>query len=161
MILALTSIKVYAILDHIDGLLAKASSTSSPLEEILYHFSDVFNAAIVLFLTFSCLLLEFGALLLIVIWSNFITFAATYAEQRERSVLYFGKLGSLEGIVLVFLVLFSCINKTGLSFWHSSDFSLLPNYLILILLVLLGSFITTLNCLIRIGSCLKDFINFF
>ena len=160
-ILALTSIIVYVILDHIDGLQAKASSTSSPLGEILDHFSDVFNAAIVLFLTFSCLLLEFGALFLIVIWSNFIAFAATYVEQRERRVLYFGKLGSLEGIVLVLLVLFSCINKTGLFFWHNSDFSLLPNYLILISVVLLGSFITTLNCLIRIGNCPKDFINFF
>ena len=159
--LAISSIIVYVILDHIDGLQAKASSTSSPLGEILDHFSDVFNAAIVLFLTFSCLLLEFGALFLIVIWFNFIAFAATYMEQREKRILYFGKIGSLEGIILVLLELFSCINKTGLSFWHNSDFPLLPNYLILISVVLLGNFITALNCVIRIRSCPIDFINFF
>ena len=159
--LAISSIIVYVILDHIDGLQAKASRTSSPLGEILDHFSDVFNAAIVLFLTFSCLLLEFGALFLIVIWFNFIAFAATYMEQREKRILYFGKIGSLEGIILVLLVLFSCINKTGLSFWHNSDFPLLPNYLILISVVLLGNFFTALNCVIRIRSCPIDFINFF
>ena len=35
--LAISSIIVYVILDHLDGLQAKASSTSSPLGEILDH----------------------------------------------------------------------------------------------------------------------------
>ena len=160
-LVAIFSITLYVILDHFDGLQAKASQTSSPLGEILDHFSDVFNAAIVLYLCFRCMHLELGLLFLIVIWFNFLAFAVTYMEQRERRELYFGKYGSLEGVILVLIVLLSCISSSGLDFWHQSVLFSRPNYLLLISGVLLGCFFTTFGSIVRIGRCPADFLHFF
>ena len=143
-LVAIFAILLYVIFDHFDGLQAKASQTSSPLGEILDHYSDVFNGAIVVYLCFRCMHLQLGWLFLIVLWFNFLAFAVTYVEQRERRELYFGKIGSLEGVILILLVMLSCLSFAGLDTWHQPSLFSQPNYLLLFTVFLLGSLFLSL-----------------
>jgi hypothetical protein len=82
-------------------------------------------------------------------------------EQRERQELYFGKFGTLEGIVLVLLILVSCISIQGWSFWHQTGLFSKPNYGLLILGFILGSLWTIFGSIKRVGRLPLDFILFF
>ena len=89
-LVAIISILLYVIFDHFDGMQAKASQTSSPFGEILDHFSDVFNGAIVVYLCFRVLQVELDWIFHTVIWFNYLAFAVTYLEQNIRKELFFG-----------------------------------------------------------------------
>jgi len=159
-LVAIFAILLYVIFDHFDGLQAKVSQTSSPLGEILDHYSDVFNGAIVVYLCFRCINLQLGWIFLIVLWFNFLAFAVTYVEQRERKELYFGKIGSLEGVILILLVMLSCLSAAGLDFWHQPGLFSLPNYLILFISFLLCCLYTVYGCIVRIGHYPTDLLHF-
>ena len=155
---AVLVITAYVIFDHFDGLQAKLTQTSSPLGEWLDHFSDVFNGAIVVYLGFKCLHLPLDGLFLVLTWLNFLAFAATYVEQRIRKELYFGKVGSLEGVVLMILVFALCISENGRALWH---FELgWPLYHYLLASFALGCLGTIFTCLHRIGRLPKEFLVF-
>ncbi|MEC8254265.1 MAG: CDP-alcohol phosphatidyltransferase family protein, partial [SAR324 cluster bacterium] len=155
---AVLVITAYVIFDHFDGLQAKLTQTSSPLGEWLDHFSDVFNGAIVVYLGFKCLHLPLDGLFLVLTWLNFLAFAATYVEQRIRKELYFGKVGSLEGVVLMILVLALCISENVRALWH---FELgWPLYHYLLASFALGCLGTIFTCLHRIGRLPKEFLGF-
>ena len=155
---AVLVITAYVIFDHFDGLQAKLTQTSSPLGEWLDHFSDVFNGAIVVYLGFKCLHLPLDGFFLVLTWLNFLAFAATYVEQRIRKELYFGKVGSLEGVVLMILVLALCISENGRAFWY---FELgWPLYHYLLASFALGCLGTIFTCLHRIGRLPKEFLVF-
>jgi len=159
-LLAVVSLLLYVLFDHFDGLQAKATKTSSPLGELLDHFSDVFNGALVVYLCFRVVQIELAWIFYTVLWFNYLAFAVTYVEQSLRNELYFGKIGSLEGIVLVLAVMMSCIHPNGASYWHASLFSGLPNYMVLLLGFLVGSVYTLAGSLRRIGYVPKHFIHF-
>ena len=155
---AVLVITAYVIFDHFDGLQAKLTQTSSPLGEWLDHFSDVFNGAIVVYLGFKCLHLPLDGLFLVLTWLNFLAFAATYVEQRIRKELYFGKVGSLEGVVLMILVFALCISENGRALWH---FELgWPLYQYLLASFALGCLGTIFTCLQRIGRLPREFLGF-
>ena len=155
---AVLVITAYVIFDHFDGLQAKLTQTSSPLGEWLDHFSDVFNGAIVVYLGFKCLHLPLDGLFLVLTWLNFLAFAATYVEQRIRKELYFGKVGSLEGVVLMILVFALCISENGRALWH---FELgWPLYHYLLASFALGCLGTIFTCLQRIGRLPRAFFGF-
>lgn len=155
---AVLVITAYVIFDHFDGLQAKLTQTSSPLGEWLDHFSDVFNGAIVVYLGFKCLHLPLDGLFLGLTWLNFLAFAATYVEQRIRKELYFGKVGSLEGVVLMILVFALCISENGRALWH---FELgWPLYQYLLASFALGCLGTIFTCLQRIGFLPREFLGF-
>jgi phosphatidylglycerophosphate synthase len=155
---AVLVITAYVIFDHFDGLQAKLTQTSSPLGEWLDHFSDVFNGAIVVYLGFKCLHISLGGLFLILTWLNFLAFAATYVEQRVRHELYFGKVGSLEGVVLMIFVLALCVPESGRAFWHLEVGW--PIYHYLFVSFALGCFSTVFICLQRMGTLPKEFLVF-
>ena len=155
---AVLVITAYVIFDHFDGLQAKRTQTSSPLGEWLDHFSDVFNGAIVVYLGFKCLHLPLDGLFLVLTWLNFLAFAATYVEQRIRKELYFGKVGSLEGVVLMILVLALCISENGRAFWHFELGWPLNHYLLASFA--LGCVGTIFTCLQRIGRIPREFLVF-
>ena len=155
---AVLVITAYVIFDHFDGLQAKRTQTSSPLGEWLDHFSDVFNGAIVVYLGFKCLHLPLDGLFFVLTWLNFLAFAATYVEQRIRKELYFGKVGSLEGVVLMILVLVHCISENGRAFWHFELGWPLNNYLLASFA--LGCVGTIFTCLQRIGRIPREFLVF-
>jgi phosphatidylglycerophosphate synthase len=155
---AVLVITAYVIFDHFDGLQAKLTQTSSPLGEWLDHFSDVFNGAIVVYLGFKCLHLPLDGLFLVLTWLNFVAFAATYVEQRVRRELYFGKIGSLEGVVLMIAVLALCVPESGRALWHLELGW--PIYQFLLASFALGCFGTVITCLQRMRALPREFLVF-
>ena len=160
-LLAVVAIFLYILFDHFDGLQAKATRSSSPLGEILDHFSDVFNGAIVFYLCFRVLQVDLDWLFLTVLWFNYMVFAVTYVEQNVRKELYFGKIGSLEGLVLILLIMVSCIPVDGRNLWHASFLDGVPAYLALFLLFSTGCLYTLAGSFKRMASIPGNFIHFF
>ena len=155
---AVLVITAYVIFDHFDGLQAKLTQTSSPLGEWLDHFSDVFNGAIVVYLGFKCLHLPLDVRFIVLTWLNFLAFAVTYVEQRVRQELYFGKIGSLEGVVLMIFLLALCIPESGRAFWHLEFYW--PIYQFLLASFALGCFGTVFTCLQRMRALPREFLVF-
>lgn len=150
----------YVVFDHFDGMQAKATSTSSPLGEILDHYSDVFNGLIVIYLCFRVLEMELGPMFLIVIWLNCIAFAITYVEQQIRKELYFGPIGSLEGVILVIVVMLSCATESGIRFWQTPLVLDQPAYMLIIGAFAAGCFFTVLGGRQRLQQLPPRFIEF-
>ena len=107
----------YAILDHLDGLQAKITKTSSALGEFLDHYSDVFNSAIIIYLLFTTLKINLDFYFFLILWFNFLAFAIVYVEQRETNQLIFEKFGSLEGVIIVIVIMTLCFSERILIFW--------------------------------------------
>ena len=116
-IIAFFAIIIYVIFDHFDGLQAKITATGSPLGEILDHYSDVFNGSIILYLFFRILQIELDWIFYLAIWLNLVAFTLTYLEQSIQKELHFGKIGSLEGVVLILLIICSFMTSQGKTFW--------------------------------------------
>ncbi|HBI28599.1 MAG TPA: hypothetical protein DDY54_03060 [Deltaproteobacteria bacterium] len=150
----------YVVFDHFDGIQAKVTSTSSPLGEILDHYSDVFNGLIVIYLSFRILEIELGALFLVIIWLNCLAFAVTYVEQQIRKQLYFGPIGSLEGVILVIAVMLSCANPSGLQFWQTPILLGQPAYLLIIGGFSASCFFTVFGSFQRLEALPRNFIEF-
>ena len=158
---AIIGIITYVIFDHFDGLQAKLTSTGSPLGEILDHYSDVFNGSIIIYIFFRILQIELEWLFFLTIWFNLIAFSITYYEQCLSNKLYFGKIGSLEGIVLVLIILCSSMTTQGKTFWTQYLVLDYPVYFFLVLVLILGEFYTTFSCLKRLKFFPKTFLHFF
>ena len=100
----------YAIGDHMDGMQAKRTGTSSALGELCDHYLDIFNNGILLFivcLTFQITNPELVAFFLL---AGYMTHAVMFYEQFSTKWLYFEKIGSLESLfILLFCILISAI----------------------------------------------------
>ena len=132
-IIVFFAITIYVIFDHFDGLQAKKTGTGSPLGEILDHYSDVFNGSIILYLFFRILQIELGWIFYLVIWANLVAFTVTYLEQSIRKELYFGKMGSLEGILLILFILGSLMTSHGKYFWLKNKLFDIPLHFLLVI----------------------------
>jgi len=94
----------YLLGDHLDGMQAKTTGTSSPLGEFLDHFLDVFNGALMAWAGFCILMGQQHMLVLnLSLYLYFMVFATTMMEERETGYLHFGRWGSLESFVLMIL----------------------------------------------------------
>ena len=159
-IITIFSIIIYVFFDHFDGLQAKITETGSPLGEILDHFSDVFNGSIILYLFFRILQIELDWIFYLAIWTNLIAFTVTYLEQSIKKELYFGKIGSLEGIVLVLIILLSFMTSQGKKFWLEYTVMDLPVYSILVLGLFFGVIYTVAGSIKRLQHIPNSFIHY-
>ena len=95
----------YAIGDHLDGMQAKRTGTSSPLGELCDHFLDIFNNGIMIFIV--CL--SFGItqpyMVAFFLTAAYLPHATMFYEQFSTKWLYFEKIGSLESLI----ILLSCV----------------------------------------------------
>ena len=97
----LIAMQLYVAGDHLDGMQAVASGTTSPLGDFLDHHCDLW-AGCVLCYGFWRLIGSTPAWLLPVLIVLMITgFAITYVERAERKALHFTAWGTLEAIVVV------------------------------------------------------------
>ena len=97
----LIAMQLYVAGDHLDGMQAVASGTTSPLGDFLDHHCDLW-AGCVLCYGFWRLIGSTPAWLLPVLIVLMITgFAITYVERAERKALHFTAWGTLEAIVIV------------------------------------------------------------
>ena len=160
-IIVFFAITIYVIFDHFDGLQAKKTGTGSPLGEILDHYSDVFNGSIILYLFFRILQIELGWIFYLVIWANLVAFTVTYLEQSIRKELYFGKMGSLEGILLILLILGSLMTSHGKYFWLKNKLFDIPLHFLLVIGLILGVIFTVTGSIRRLQHIPKSFIHYF
>lgn len=93
----------YAIGDHMDGMQAKRSGTSSALGELCDHYLDIFNTGILLFMV--CLSFHIFQPWLVAFYLTiaYLSHAAIFYEQFSTKWLYFGKIGALESVILLSL----------------------------------------------------------
>ena len=160
-IIVFFAITIYVIFDHFDGLQAKKTGTGSPLGEILDHYSDVFNGSIILYLFFRILQIELGWIFYLVIWANLVAFTVTYLEQSIRKELYFGKMGSLEGILLILFILGSLMTSHGKYFWLKNKLFDIPLHFLLVIGLILGVIFTVTGSIRRLQHIPKSFIHYF
>ena len=153
-------IHFYLVLDHIDGMQAKKTGTSSPLGEYLDHFLDVFHGAISIIGIFALIRIESPTLFFGLLWLTYLAFAATMVEEKETGVIRFGYIGSMEA-VLFFIAFFLSWSIPELRrIWNSPLISTYPAYYVLIIGGAAGAAITILDCLRRIGRIPLQFTLF-
>ena len=160
-IIVFFAITIYVIFDHFDGLQAKKTGTGSPLGEILDHYSDVFNGSIILYLFFRILQIELSWIFYLVIWANLVAFTVTYLEQSIRKELYFGKIGSLEGVILILFILGSLMTSQGKYFWLKNKLFDIPLHFLLVIGLILGVIFTVAGSIRRLQHIPKTFIHYF
>ena len=160
-IIVFFAITIYVIFDHFDGLQAKKTGTGSPLGEILDHYSDVFNGSIILYFFFRILQIELDWIFYLVIWANLVAFTVTYLEQSIRKELYFGKIGSLEGVLLILFILGSLMTSQGKYFWLKNKLFDIPLHVLLVIGLILGVIFTVAGSIRRLQHIPKTFIHYF
>lgn len=101
---------LYAVGDHIDGMQAKRTKTSSALGELFDHFLDSFNTGILLIILFAVFGIDNPYTVLFILSINYLAHAAVFYEQFKTGWLYFEKIGSLEVVIFSSLIILAnCI----------------------------------------------------
>lgn len=150
----------YLLGDHLDGMQAKESNTSSPLGEFLDHYLDVYNGAIVLYMLTIFLGPVPKRVFLVLMVLNCIAFAVTMVEELERKELIFGPLGTLEGVLFLIFFFISWLMPPLRELWQRELFLGLPAYWVIIGMLGLGYLGTCIDILIRIGRIPLPFATF-
>jgi phosphatidylglycerophosphate synthase len=151
---------LYLVYDHVDGMHAKRTGTSSALGEYLDHSLDVYHGAISVLAVFALLGFDRPLPVLIMLWCTLVAFAATMVEEKERGELRFGALGSLEGVLLLIAFFGSWTVPAGRAWWLTPFLAGLPAYWLLIGGFGLGALLTAGECLWRVGRAPKQFLWF-
>lgn len=147
----------YIVGDHLDGMQAKHTETSSPLGEFLDHYLDVYNGAIlvyVLMVFFRPIPDEIFYLLLLL---SCLVFAATMMEELERNELYFGPLGTLEAVIILIFFFISWLIPPFRHFWQQESLAGYPLYWLLIIFFALGYAATLFDIIRRLGYSPRQF----
>ena len=95
----------YAIGDHLDGMQAKRTGTSSALGELCDHYLDIFNNGILLYIVCLSFNITNPALVAFFLIAGYLPHAAIFYEQYTTKWLHFEKIGALESL----LILLACI----------------------------------------------------
>ncbi|MGV3707240.1 MAG: CDP-alcohol phosphatidyltransferase family protein, partial [Gemmatimonas sp.] len=100
-LIQLFAMQLYVAGDHLDGMQAVATGTTSPLGDFLDHHCDLWAGCILCFgfwrMTGSDPVWLLPALIIFMI----LGFAITYVERAERKALHFTAWGTLEAIIIV------------------------------------------------------------
>lgn len=157
-LMALT--QAFLAYDHIDGMQAKATGTSSALGEYLDHSLDVYHGAIMAIATCALLGVVPTWLGLALGWCSLISFAATMVEEKERGMLVFGRIGTVEAMLLFQLFFISWLFPGMRSWWIAPLFGSMPAYVIFVAAGCIGCLGTLVDCLRRIGRVPVELVGF-
>jgi len=112
----------YVIGDHLDGMQAKRTGTSSALGEFFDHFLDVFNNGILVMIV--CSLMDVSPWIVVICLSvSYVAHSAIFFEQLKTGWLIFEKFGALEAVILILFIIAS------LYFVPVHEFLLSPAYM--------------------------------
>lgn len=148
-ILALT--QSFFAYDHIDGMQAKATGTSSALGEFLDHSLDTYHGAILTLSIFVLVGVVPTPVLLVLLSGGFMAFAATMVEEKERGQLFFGWFGTVEAMALFVCFYVSWLFPVVRAWWLAPLVGSWPAFWIVIVAGGLGCVGTALDCVRRIG----------
>jgi len=108
----------YALGDHIDGMQAKRTKTSSALGEFFDHYLDAFNTGILLMIIIALFGVTNPYLIGFFLCANYLAHASVFYEQHKTGWLIFEKIGSLEAVLLTSVILLaSCISPISRFLW--------------------------------------------
>lgn len=96
---------IYLVGDHLDGMQAKRTKTGSALGEFCDHYLDAFNNGIILFTAFLVFDIKDPVLIAVVLATSYLAHMAVFYEQYKTGWLTFEKLGSLEAVLLILLLI--------------------------------------------------------
>jgi len=132
----------YAIGDHLDGMQAKRTGTSSALGELCDHFLDIFNTGIVLYIMFVSLNIVNPALVAFLLTAGYLVHAVIFYEQFTTQWLYFEKIGSLESVLTSCALMMLLTIEPVYRFALSAPFCRFTVVEILFIILSSGTFIT-------------------
>ena len=141
----------YLVGDHLDGWQAKRTNTSSPLGEFVDHFCDMYVSVIAIYTCYKVINDVNFIILYLMVWLSYCAFAATIVDQRERGVLHFCSVGTLEAVVVLIIFLISFSVESLQVFWLSELFTNVPYYLGFILLIASGYLFTITEAIKRMN----------
>ena len=95
---------LYLLGDHLDGMQAKRTKTGSALGEFCDHYLDAFNNGIILFTAFMVFGIYDPVLIAVVLATSYLAHMTVFYEQYKTGWLTFEKLGSLEAVLLILLL---------------------------------------------------------
>jgi phosphatidylglycerophosphate synthase len=95
----------YLVLDHLDGMQAVASGTNNPLGELLDHGFDAFNSGLIFLILADAFDARRRGLAAAALGAIYLAQALTFDEQLRTGRIIFEKLGSVEAIVGLALLL--------------------------------------------------------
>ncbi|MCB0492095.1 MAG: CDP-alcohol phosphatidyltransferase family protein [Cyclobacteriaceae bacterium] len=139
---------LYLLGDHLDGMQAKRTQTGSALGEFCDHYLDAFNNGIILFTAFMVFGIYDSILIAIVLTTSYLAHMTVFYEQYKTGWLTFEKLGSLEAVLLILILVGSSAFEPVYQLLTSN---LLSNYRLIDILFGLSAigatstFITTLK----------------
>jgi phosphatidylglycerophosphate synthase len=116
---------LYALGDHIDGMQAKRTKTSSALGELFDHFLDSFNTGILLMILFAVFQIHNPYIVVFILSVNYLAHATVFYEQYKTGWLYFEKIGSLEVVFFTcIMILLNCIKPFSNLFSYNMAFGI-------------------------------------
>lgn len=99
-LIQLVAIQVYVAGDHLDGMQATATATTSPLGDFLDHHCDLWAALVLVFGFWHLIAPAPVWMLMLHVLLVLMGFAITYVERSERRHLHFTSWGTLELIAI-------------------------------------------------------------
>lgn len=151
-IVFLVAMQVYVAGDHLDGMQAVASGTTSPLGDFLDHYCDLWAGGILVF-GFWTLLGTAGREALYVMHALLILgFGATYAEREMQRTLHFTRYGTLEAIIVLTVFFLSWAVPGARVWWQSPMVAGVPWYTLIIVTGALMALSAVAIILRRVGT---------
>jgi len=132
----------YIIGDHLDGMQAKQTKTSSALGELCDHYLDIFNNGIMLCIICLSFNIINPALVTFFLLAGYLPHAIIFYEQFTTKWLYFEKIGSLESLLFLSICLLVSAIEPVYRFMLTS---LVGNFTVIEIMFLIfssGAFIT-------------------
>jgi phosphatidylglycerophosphate synthase len=149
----------YVIGDHLDGMQAKRTGTSSALGEFFDHFLDILNNGILVMIV--CSLMNVTPWIFIICLTvSYIAHSAIFFEQLKTGWLVFEKFGALEAVILILFIISSLYFVPVQQFLLSPVFMQI-SYFELFMLVSAGiALVTWIKTLLRIKAVNTKYIAF-
>ena len=122
----LIAIQVYVVGDHLDGMQATATGTTSPLGDFLDHHCDLWAALVLVFGFWTLIGPAPSWMLALHVLLVLTGFAITYVERAERRHLHFTSLGTLELIVIGSAFYLSWLLPSLRAWWRAPLYAGVP-----------------------------------
>jgi phosphatidylglycerophosphate synthase len=150
----------YVIGDHLDGMQAKRTGTSSALGEFFDHFLDIFNNGILVMIV--CSLMNVSPWIFIICLTvSYIAHSAIFFEQLKSGWLVFEKFGALEAVILILFIISSLYFVPVQKFLLSPVFRQVTYFELFMLVSAAIALITWTKTLLRIKAVDGKYVSFF
>lgn len=96
----------YVIGDALDGKQARKTKTGSQLGEFFDHFLDTIVSGLLIGMLLMSLRIASPFILFIALFCTYLAQSSAFYERYFTGVMYFGRIGSNEGVAVIVLLLF-------------------------------------------------------